>query len=72
MNQSFETLEKTVIIPEMVNEKCPEDDAELIYRHNKKTGQRFIGCSSFPKCKFMKPDPDAKPVFRRKFVKKEE
>ncbi|MBN3534753.1 type I DNA topoisomerase [Mycoplasma procyoni] len=67
-----ESTEKTVLEVEKVGELCPNDNAELVYRYNKKNGQRFIACSSFPACRFLKADPNAKPVFRRRFTKKEE
>lgn len=53
-------------------EKCPQCDSDLVYRYNRKTSQRFIGCSSFPKCRFLKPDPDAKKftAFMQKMLKK--
>ncbi|MGZ9413318.1 type I DNA topoisomerase [Mycoplasma sp. 480] len=66
MADSEQNNKKVQIPLEYTGENCPENEAPLIYRYNKKNGQRFIGCSSFPECKFMKPDPDAKKVFRRK------
>ncbi len=30
---------------------CPLCDAPLVLRTNRHTGQRFRGCSKFPKCK---------------------
>ena len=31
---------------------CPWCGAQLVVRTNKKTGQRFLGCSGFPLCRF--------------------
>jgi DNA topoisomerase-1 len=39
--------------PEEVGRRCPKCKSKLIYRHGKKTGLKFIGCSSFPKCKYV-------------------
>lgn len=61
-----ENKEKVKLQVEETGELCPENGAPLIYRYNKKTGQRFIGCSSFPECKFLKPDPNAKTFYKRK------
>ncbi|BDV02599.1 MAG: type I DNA topoisomerase [Candidatus Hepatoplasma vulgare] len=43
-----QTIEKP--IAELVNEKCPLDGGELVYK-NSRYG-KFIGCSNFPKCKY--------------------
>ncbi|AJR12105.1 DNA topoisomerase 1 [Mesomycoplasma dispar] len=59
-----EAIEKVVMEIQSTGEKCPQCDSDLVYRYNRKTSQRFIGCSSFPKCRFLKPDPDAKKVYR--------
>jgi len=34
---------------------CPRCDSELVARKNRKTGASFIGCSSFPKCRYLEP-----------------
>jgi ssDNA-binding Zn-finger/Zn-ribbon topoisomerase 1 len=31
---------------------CPWCGNELIERHSKKTGDSFMGCSAFPKCRY--------------------
>ena len=31
--------------------QCPRCNAEMVLRTNKKSGDRFLGCSRFPKCK---------------------
>ena len=36
------------------NEPCPDCGAKLLLRINKTTGERFIGCSKYPDCKFVK------------------
>lgn len=69
VQESMQNVEKTEIELEKVGENCPECNHELIYRNNKKTGARFIGCSNFPNCRFIKQDPNYKPKFRR-FYKK--
>lgn len=33
------------------NLTCPECGESMVSRANKTTGQRFWGCSNFPKCK---------------------
>lgn len=71
ITQSIDNIEKKVFKLEETGESCPEEGSALVYRFNKKNGQRFIACSAFPKCRFIKPDPDAKPVFsRRRYQKK--
>lgn len=32
--------------------KCPECDADLVLRENRRTGDEFWGCSNYPKCKW--------------------
>ncbi|MBN0919360.1 type I DNA topoisomerase [[Mycoplasma] gypis] len=74
----FETASQNMTVSSLdkqyVNEKCPNCDRELLYRYNKSNKQRFIGCEGFPSCKFVKPDPDAKPRtwYRKKVAKNEE
>ena len=38
--------------PELLDEKCPVDDAQLVKRHGR-YGE-FISCSNYPKCKYIK------------------
>jgi hypothetical protein len=38
---------------------CPRCGSELVERQNKKTGEKFIGCSVFPKCRFVSKGKDA-------------
>jgi restriction system protein len=35
-------------------EKCPQCGGNLVLRANHKTGEKFYGCSNYPKCRFMK------------------
>ncbi|UUD34967.1 type I DNA topoisomerase [Mycoplasmopsis caviae] len=55
-NQTYEnatqTLELTTIAFEYINEKCPDDNGELIIRNNKRTDSRFVGCANFPNCHY--------------------
>lgn len=45
-----EELPKTKIEPEKVNRACPECGNELVYRNGR--NGRFIGCSTYPKCRY--------------------
>ncbi|MGX9358400.1 type I DNA topoisomerase [Mycoplasma sp. 128] len=72
-DSASKTMEVSQLEREYVGEKCPLCDHELVYRYNKSNRQRFIGCKQFPKCKFTKPDPNAKPrFFKRKVANEEE
>ena len=42
--------------PEPTGELCPQCGSPLVYRKNRK-GDRFIGCSSWPKCKYIQHEP---------------
>lgn len=39
--------------PEMLDEKCPDCGEPLLKRKNRR-GQYFIGCSGFPKCRYLR------------------
>ena len=69
-NEAYKTaelnLEKTILIPKLVGETCPEDQGQLIYK-NSRQGEEFIGCNNFPECKFTK-NPKTKKRFA--FLKK--
>ena len=39
--------------PEMLDEVCPECGAPLVKRMGR--GRPFIGCSAYPKCRYIKP-----------------
>ncbi|MGX9340012.1 type I DNA topoisomerase [Mycoplasma sp. 332] len=64
-------LNVTILEPAKPNESCPLCNAELVYRYTKLTKQKFIGCSAFPKCNFIKNiDNPVKKFYRRKKAKK--
>lgn len=74
-NFSFQTLEVSVIEPEYTGKLCPLDNSKLWYRYNKKTGQKFIACSGFPKCRYIPPaeeQPEQKRSFFRRWTKKKD
>lgn len=48
---SYSIKEKKV--SKKVGRKCPECGADLLERVAKKSGNTFVGCSAFPKCKFI-------------------
>jgi len=37
---------------EKVGRMCPKCGGELVYRHAKKSGIKFVGCSNYPKCDY--------------------
>ena len=41
------------VVSDEVGRKCPKCGKPLVYRYNKKTHAKFIGCSGFPKCKYV-------------------
>jgi DNA topoisomerase-1 len=49
VQEAKENMEK--IKPEPVGETCPECGGELVYRVSR-TGDRFISCANYPKCKY--------------------
>ncbi|EFF41841.1 type I DNA topoisomerase [Mycoplasmopsis alligatoris] len=51
LNEAANTMERTTLVPVYLEEPCPEDEAQLIIRTNKK-GQQFAGCTNFPRCRF--------------------
>ena len=41
-----------------VGRKCPQCGHQLVYRFSKITKKQFIGCSNYPKCKYVEfPQP---------------
>ncbi|MGL5630404.1 MAG: type I DNA topoisomerase [Mycoplasmoidaceae bacterium] len=38
---------------EKIGKFCPECNHELVYKHSKKSKEKFIGCSNFPSCKYL-------------------
>ncbi|MBZ4218105.1 type I DNA topoisomerase [Mycoplasma tauri] len=74
-NQNYdyaaETLEHTQMNLEIVDEKCQEDNANLIVRKNGK-GEKFLGCENFPKCRFTKSlGTTTRKFFKWKYIKNE-
>jgi DNA topoisomerase-1 len=41
------------------DEKCPNCGKPLVIRFSQKTGRRFLGCSGYPECKYIKPEDGA-------------
>ncbi len=41
--------------PEYTGENCPECGSPLVYKKSKK-GDKFVGCSNFPKCHYIKSE----------------
>jgi len=42
--------------PKNANEKCPKCGENLVIRVAARTKNKFIGCSTFPKCDYIKPE----------------
>ena len=47
---AYDSMEKKA--DEKVNRLCPLCNSDLLYKHSK-GGNKFIGCSGFPKCKYL-------------------
>lgn len=47
------------IVPLLLNEKCPECGNNLVERRSK-WGRKFIGCSNYPECKYIKKEGKGK------------
>lgn len=41
--------------PLVVIERCPSCERRLVVRTNRQTGDAFIGCSGYPRCRFTEP-----------------
>ena len=54
LDWATETIEISILPQEMVNEKCPNCGNDLIYRYTKLKREKFIGCSNFPACRYVK------------------
>ncbi|BAP39587.1 type I DNA topoisomerase [Metamycoplasma canadense] len=66
-NDIKDELNITILEPNMLDEKCPECNANLVYRYTKIKKQKFIGCSAFPSCRYIKNiDNPNKKYYRRK------
>ncbi|MCV3753382.1 type I DNA topoisomerase [Mycoplasma enhydrae] len=48
------TIEITILKNDELDEQCPECGSNLIYRYTKIKKQKFIGCSAFPKCHYIR------------------
>jgi len=48
-------LDEDIGIGNQIDEVCPVSGDVLVIRQNRKSGQKFIGCSKYPKCKYTKP-----------------
>ncbi len=46
-------------LPMLLNEKCPLCDSNLVERKSK-WGKKFIGCSGYPNCKYIKKEKASK------------
>ncbi len=53
LDKAFTTLEKKA--PEEAGRNCPQCQSPLVYRIGKYG--KFIGCSAYPKCKFIETEP---------------
>ena len=58
MQKDLGTLLKTAQkkakpVSDKVGRKCPKCGKPLVYRYNKRTRAKFIGCSGFPSCKYV-------------------
>ncbi|ENY54173.1 DNA topoisomerase I [Metamycoplasma alkalescens 14918] len=54
-----------------LNEQCPLCNADLVYRYTKIKKQKFIGCSAFPKCNYIRNiDNPGRKYFRKKTTTK--
>ena len=52
LEEAFDKMEKKE--PEKTGEKCPECGSDLVHRQGKYG--KFVACSNFPKCKYIKQD----------------
>ncbi|TPE57355.1 type I DNA topoisomerase [[Mycoplasma] falconis] len=60
-----QNIEVTVLENEKLEEPCPECGSELVYRYAKSNGNKFIGCSNFPNCRYVKSLENKKRFYRR-------
>ena len=54
VQKAYDTMEKAPL--EFVNEACPEDGGQLVYRHGR--FGKFIACENYPDCKYHRPLAD--------------
>ncbi|VEU77053.1 type I DNA topoisomerase [Mycoplasmopsis columbina] len=62
------TMEHTTIAPIVLEDKCPEDQGDLIIK-NGRYG-KFVGCSNFPNCTYTKNVENKKTFYRKKYFSK--
>ena len=62
IDKAVTNMEKTKIEAEKVGRNCPNCGKELLYRITKRTGQKFIGCSGFPECKYVENEDGTVPT----------
>ena len=70
VDEQLRNTQVTIIPLEKSEKKCPKCGSNLVIRTNKKSGNTFLGCPKFPKCKHAEPDPNFVPKFKSKFFKK--
>ncbi|MDE5553103.1 MAG: type I DNA topoisomerase [Malacoplasma sp.] len=51
VDKAYETMEK--VEDEKVGKDCPNCSKPLVYKHARKGGSKFIGCSGYPDCKYL-------------------
>ncbi|AXE60731.1 type I DNA topoisomerase [[Mycoplasma] phocae] len=49
-----QTIEITVLPSEFLDEKCPLCNSNLVYRYTKIKRSKFIGCTNFPSCNYIR------------------
>ncbi|QKX41014.1 type I DNA topoisomerase [Metamycoplasma hominis] len=65
-----ETMETDFLPQEILQEKCPLCGHDLLYRYTKSKHQKFIGCSNFPSCRYIRNIDNEKPkFFKRRYNK---
>lgn len=61
----------TVLEVNKLDENCPLCNSQLVYRYTKIKKQKFIGCSAFPNCHYIRNiETQNKGFFRRHKAKK--
>ncbi|ENY68699.1 DNA topoisomerase I [Metamycoplasma auris 15026] len=58
-----EKIDITTLEMNKLDEKCPLCNSDLVYRYTKIRKQKFIGCSAFPKCNYIRNIEDNKRKF---------
>ncbi len=72
LDDASQSIEITVLPQESLDEKCSECGSTLIYRYTKAKHQKFIGCSNFPNCRYIRNIETPKRKYFRKSTKKAE